>query len=79
MEIPGKEHHQSPGGQSQPYSSVVVALIPLLPVSLQPQLPEGEREDQEKSFSMLTNHTYGTSAYTVCWSKAGCSQADSAL
>lgn len=65
MEILGKEHCQSPGGQTRPYPSVALASIPLLPVSLQPQLPEGEREDQEKSFSMLTGVTHGTSPYTV--------------
>lgn len=60
MEIP-EEHCQSPGGQTQPYPGVVLASIPLLAVFLQPRLSEGEREDQEKSFSVLTGVTYGTS------------------
>lgn len=41
--------------------SIVLALIPLLSVSLQPQLPEGEREDQQESFSVLTGVTYSAS------------------
>lgn len=81
VEISGKEHSQSPGGQTQPYPCIVLALIHLLPVFLQPQPPEGERKDQ-KSFSTLTGVIYSTLAYT--WLEQGdetfgCFQADSAL